>query len=75
MDYGRKSSEEGNVQFRRSLYWVEGLEAGATVGPGSLRSVRPGFGLPPKRLGEVIGRTLARGVRPCTPVREEDLLP
>ena len=75
VDYGRKSSEEGNVQFRRSLYWVEGLEAGATVGPGSLRSVRPGFGLPPKRLGEVIGRTLARGVRPCTPVREEDLLP
>ncbi|MGD2018515.1 MAG: pseudaminic acid synthase [Planctomycetota bacterium] len=75
VDYGRKSSEEGNVQFRRSLYWVEGLEAGATVGPGSLRSVRPGFGLPPKRLDEIIGRTLARGVRPCTPVREEDLLP
>ena len=75
VDYGRKSSERGNVQFRRSLYWVEDLPAGAVVPPGGLRSVRPGYGLAPKRLEEVVGRRLARDVARFSPVREEDLKP
>lgn len=75
VDYGRKSSERGNVQFRRSLYWVEDLPAGAVVPPGGLRSVRPGYGLAPKRLEEVVGRRLARDVARFSPVREEDLQP
>jgi pseudaminic acid synthase len=73
VDYGRKSSEEGNVQFRRSLYWVRDLEAGAVVTADAVRSVRPGHGLPPKRLDDLIGRTLARRVRAKTATREEDL--
>ena len=75
VDYGRKSSERGNVQFRRSLYWVEDLPAGAVVPPGGLRSVRPGYGPAPKRLEEVVGRRLARDVARFSPVREEDLQP
>jgi N-acetylneuraminate synthase len=73
VDYGRKSSEEGNVQFRRSLYWVRDLEAGEVVTADAVRSVRPGHGLPPKRLDDLIGRTLARRVRAKTATREEDL--
>lgn len=73
VDYGRKSSEVGNVQFRRSLYWVRDLEAGEVVTPDAVRSVRPGHGLPPKRLDELLGRTLARAVRANTATREEDL--
>jgi pseudaminic acid synthase len=73
IDYGRKSSEQGNVQFRRSLYWVQDLEAGAVVTADAVRSVRPGHGLPPKRLDDLIGRTLARPVRAMTATSEEDL--
>jgi N-acetylneuraminate synthase len=73
VDYGRKSSEQGNVQFRRSLYWVQDLEAGAVVTAEAVRSVRPGHGLPPKRLDDLIGRTLARPVRAMTATSEEDL--
>jgi sialic acid synthase SpsE len=73
IDYGRKSSEQGNVQFRRSLYWVQDLEAGATVTNDALRSVRPGFGLPPKHLDALLGRRLLRAVHAKTPVRWEDL--
>ena len=75
VNYGRKSSEQGNVQFRRSLYWVAALEAGTEVTAESLRSVRPGYGLAPKHLDRLLGRRLARAVRAATATREEDFLP
>ncbi|MDC3307387.1 pseudaminic acid synthase [bacterium] len=75
VDYGRKSSEQGNVQFRRSLYWVADLEAGAEVTAAALRSVRPGYGLAPKHLEGLIGRRVARAVRAATATKAEDFLP
>lgn len=75
VDYGRKSSEIGNAQFRRSLYFVKALKAGDTITEDAVRSVRPGFGLPPKRLDDVLGQTLARDVAANTPLREDDLEP
>lgn len=71
VDYGRKSSEQGNAQFRRSLYFVRDLPVGATLGPGDVRSVRPGFGLPPKYLDQVLGNRLRIAVQRNTAVRWE----
>lgn len=71
VDYGRKSSEQGNVQFRRSLYFVRALKAGDTITPDAVRSVRPGFGLAPKHLEAVIGNTVAQDVSPFTALRPE----
>lgn len=59
VDYGRKSSELGNAKFRRSLYFVKNLKAGDLITKESIRSVRPGYGLPPKYLTKVIGTRLA----------------
>lgn len=75
VDYGRKSSEQGNAQFRRSLYFVKDLPAGATVTADAVRSVRPGFGLPPKALDAVLGSTLRQAVRANTPVSWDHLQP
>lgn len=75
VDYGRKSSEQANVQFRRSLYFVRALKAGEPVTPDAVRSVRPGFGLPPKHLDAVLGRPVLRDVFPNTPVTVEDVGP
>jgi pseudaminic acid synthase len=72
-DYGLKSSEVGNEKFRRSLYFVADLAAGETVTESAVRSVRPGFGVAPKYLDQVIGRTLLRSVKRNTPIRFEDL--
>lgn len=72
VDYGRKSSEQGNVKFRRSLYWVRDLVAGEVVDETALRSVRPGYGLAPKCLDELLGLRLARSVRAKTPVSRDD---
>lgn len=68
IDYGRKSSEQGNVRFRRSLYFVKDLRAGEVVAEDSVRSVRPGFGLAPKHLKEVIGRRAATAISANSPV-------
>ncbi|RKT45234.1 pseudaminic acid synthase [Thiocapsa rosea] len=74
VDYGRKSSEQGNVKFRRSLYFVKDLKAGDLITADAVRSVRPGFGLPPKCLESVVGRRLSANVGCNTPVTTDVLV-
>lgn len=62
VDFGRKSSEQGNAQFRRSLYFVKNLKAGDLITEDAVRSVRPGFGLAPKHLDAVLGRRVKTDV-------------
>ena len=62
VDYGRKSSEMANVKFRRSLYFVKDLAKGEIITADAVRSVRPGYGLPPKHIDAVIGRRTTRDV-------------
>lgn len=73
VDYGRKSSEQGNAQFRRSLYFVKDMKAGDVITEDCVRSVRPGYGLAPKYLGRVIGQVVGREVSANTPVTEDVL--
>ncbi|WP_425045266.1 pseudaminic acid synthase [Primorskyibacter sp. S87] len=67
VDYGRKSSEVGNVTFRRSLYFVRDLAPGDVVTAEAVRSVRPGHGLPPKHTDAVIGKRVTRAIKANTP--------
>jgi N-acetylneuraminate synthase len=67
VDYGRKSSEQGNVKFRRSLYFVKALKAGEVVTEDAVRSVRPGFGLSPKYLADILGQQISKDVNFATP--------
>lgn len=62
VDYGRKSSEQGNVQFRRSLYFVKDLKAGEVITEDAIRSVRPGFGLAPREWQRIIGKRVQADV-------------
>ena len=63
--YDRRASEESNVVFRRSLYVVADVAAGQRFDRTNVRAIRPGYGLPPKYLDEVLGRRarvdIARG--------------
>jgi N-acetylneuraminate synthase len=69
VDYGRKSSEQGNVKFRRSLYFVKDMKVGDVITTDCIRSVRPGFGLAPKEFEKLSGKKMKSNVGSGTPVR------
>jgi len=71
VDYGRKSSEQNNAKFRRSLYFVKNIEAGDVVTEEHVKSIRPGYGLAPKYLEEVIGMRVVARAKRGTPVTRE----
>ena len=71
IDYERKPSEKTNIKFRRSLYFVKDLKEGDTITDDSVRSVRPGFGLAPKYLSEIIGKKLKRDVDANTAITSD----
>lgn len=59
VDYGRKSSEQANVKFRRSLYFVKSLLANEIITADAIKSIRPGFGMHPKYLEKIIGKRVS----------------
>ena len=73
VDYGLKSSEKGNIQFRRSLYFVRDMTKGDIITADCIRSVRPGNGLPPKYFDSVVGKKVSHSVSENTPVTWDDL--
>lgn len=73
VDYGRKSSEQGSLKFRRSLYFVKDMTAGELITPDCIRSVRPGFGLSPKMFDFTVGKRIAQSVKFGTPVSNDIL--
>ena len=60
-----------NRGFARSLFIVEDVKAGETLTANNLRSIRPGQGLHPRYLDELLGRTVNRDVKRGTPMKME----
>jgi pseudaminic acid synthase len=67
IDYSRKPSEAQNLIFRRSLYAVADIAEGEIFSDKNVRSIRPGYGLPPKFLPDVHGRKATRTIERGTP--------
>jgi N-acetylneuraminate synthase len=75
VEYAVSPSERANLMFRRSLYIVADVAAGEAFTAANLRSIRPGHGLPPKHLPEVLGRHAARALKRGTPLAWTDVAP
>jgi pseudaminic acid synthase len=60
--YSLAESERANTRFRRSIYAVKPIKAGQPLTAENIRVIRPGFGLPPKHLPDIIGRMAARDI-------------
>jgi len=72
--YGRQPSEQSNVKFRRSLYYVKDLKAGDLITADAVRSVRPGFGIAPKHFQDLVGKRIKADTSANTPVQWAGLM-
>ena len=58
VDYNLTEKQIKGKDFSRSLYVVKDIKKGEEITEENIRSVRPGFGLHPKYLPEIIGKTV-----------------
>ncbi|PHM18606.1 MAG: pseudaminic acid synthase [Sulfuricurvum sp. PD_MW2] len=61
-------------EFSRSLFVAEDVKAGDAINSLNVRSVRPGFGLPPKYLKAIIGKQFKEDISKGTPLSWEHIL-
>jgi pseudaminic acid synthase len=72
VQYGIQSEKEKkSMVYRRSLYAVEDIAPGETLTAKNVRAIRPGFGLPPKFLTQVMGMTARNAINRGTALRWE----
>ena len=66
--YGPRASEMAQYALRRSLYVAKDIKAGEPITKLNVRTARPGKGLPPRLLPELLGRAVVRDVSRETPL-------
>ena len=60
--YEKQKSEEKNIIFKRSIYFVNNLPKGHIITNKDIKRIRPGMGLAPKYFDEILGKKLNQSV-------------
>jgi sialic acid synthase SpsE len=63
VSYGATEAEKKSIVFRRSLYIVQDLKTGDVLTNDNVRAIRPGLGLAPKYIQQVLGMKVNREVK------------
>jgi pseudaminic acid synthase len=66
--YGPTAAETPSARHRRSLFVVEDTAAGEALTTRNVRSIRPGGGLHPRHLEDVLGATARVAISRGTPL-------
>lgn len=67
--YGTTDQEKKNKEmFGRSLFVVEDIKAGEVFTEDNIRSIRPGHGLSPKYLKDILGKTARKDIKKGRPL-------
>jgi pseudaminic acid synthase len=67
--YGVGEQEVASLMFRRSLFVVRNMKAGEKFSEDNVRSIRPGHGLHPRFLYDILGQYATRDIDRGTPLR------
>lgn len=73
VSYGATQAENKSLMFRRSLYVVEDIIAGDILTKSNVRAIRPGLGLPPKYLDQVLGMRVRKDLKRGTALAFEHI--
>ncbi|MBI96477.1 pseudaminic acid synthase [bacterium] len=65
--FERDRIEDSSKIYRRSIYFVKDKNVGETINKEDIKRIRPGYGLNPKYLDDLIGNKLKRNVKRGTP--------
>ncbi len=69
--YEVSKQEAKSRVFRRSLFVVKDMKAGEVLTEESVRSIRPGYGLHPRYLKDILGRRARQDIKQGTPLSWE----
>jgi pseudaminic acid synthase len=68
VNYSVTAHEKASIVFRRSLFAVEDIAEGEILTDKNIRSIRPGYGLPPKYFHEILGKKAKGNICRGTPL-------
>ena len=69
--YSLSSKEKSSTVFRRSLFAVQDIKKGETITVKNVRSIRPGYGIKPKYLKDIIGKPSPKEIKRGEPITED----
>jgi pseudaminic acid synthase len=72
--YGVSAREVDSRVFRKSLFVVRDVKKGEAFSGENVRSIRPGYGLHPRHLKDIIGRYANSDIKKGSPLRWEMLI-
>lgn len=67
VQYGFVEQEKPNIIGRRSLFAIQDIKAGEEFTRENIRCIRPGYGLAPKFLPEILGKKAIKNIERGTP--------
>lgn len=74
VDYSLTEKQRKGKDFSRSLYVVKDIKAGEVITEENVKSIRPGFGMHPKYLKELLGNSAALNLSKGQRLMKEDII-
>ena len=71
VSYGPTEQEKDSTVFRRSIFCIKDIAKGEKITEENIRIIRPGYGLKPKYMGELLGKVAAVDIARGTPMQFE----
>ena len=69
VNYSLSDGEQDSIRFRKSLFVVEDIAKGEEFTSRNVRCIRPGYGIHPRYLGDVIGKSSRKNLKRGTPLQ------